>query len=112
MTIIRVMMRRVFELIYAPRVARHVRAIERRYHSFIRKTIESRLRHQPYVESRNRKPLKRPVSFGATWELRFGPDNCFRVFYDIDTQTSHVNILAIGVKEKEKLFIAGEEIEL
>lgn len=62
--------------------------------------------------SKARTVMKRPASFGATWELRFGPDNRFRVFYDIDMQTRRVNILAIGIKEREKLFIAGKEIEL
>jgi hypothetical protein len=31
------------------------------------------------------------------------------VFYEIDLETREVRILAIGIKEREKLFIAGEE---
>lgn len=63
-------------------------------------------------EARNRKPLLRPVSFEANWELRFGPDNRFRAFYSVDLDRREVQILAIGVKRKDRLTIGGEEIEL
>jgi hypothetical protein len=62
----------------------HLKTIERKYHSLIRTTIENELQFEPDVETRNRKPLKRPVTFEAEWELRFGPDNRFRVFYGIN----------------------------
>jgi hypothetical protein len=44
--------------------------------------------------------------------LRFGLDNRFRVFYEIDRESRKVYILAIGVKERNRLFIGGEEVEL
>ena len=50
------------------------------------------------------------VEFGADWELRLGPDNCFRVFYRVDTAAREVDILAIGVKDGNRLFIGGEEV--
>jgi hypothetical protein len=71
--------------------------------------IESQLIHDPDHATRNRKPLKPPSVFGATWELRFGPRNRFRVLYDIDTQNHIVHILAVGVKERNRLFVGGEE---
>jgi LuxR family maltose regulon positive regulatory protein len=43
----------------------------------IRQSIEQQLIHQPGVETRNRKPLQRPASIGADWELRCGPNNRF-----------------------------------
>jgi len=49
---------------------------------------------------------------GADWEIRFGPDNRFRVFYTIEREVREVQILAIGVKRGDKLLIAGQEIEL
>lgn len=101
-----------FEFVYAPHTKKHMRAIERRYFSLIKKAIENQLTYEPDVETRNRKPLKRPVVFQATWEIRFGPDNCFRVFYDVDIDAHEVNILAVGVKERDRLFIAGKEVEL
>jgi hypothetical protein len=59
------------------------------------------------VETRNRKPLQQPVAFEADWEIRFGPDKRFRVLYDVDLERCEVHILAIGVKEKNRLTIAG-----
>jgi hypothetical protein len=46
----------------------------------IRTTLEEQLRFDPDKETRNRKPLQRPVALEATWELRLGPENRFRVF--------------------------------
>jgi hypothetical protein len=61
----------------------HLETIGRKYYSLVRTTIENELQFEPEVETRNRKPLKRPVTFESEWELRFGPDNRFRVFYDL-----------------------------
>ena len=101
-----------FLLIYAPIAKLHLKTIERKYHSLIRTTIENELQFEPDVETRNRKPLKRPVTFEAEWELRFGPDNRFRVFYDINIESHEVYILAIGVKEGNRLFIGGKGVKL
>ena len=101
-----------FVLIYAPLTKLHLKTIERKYYSLIRTTIEDELQFDPGVETRNRKPLKRAVAFEAEWELRFGPDNRFRIFYDINIEFHEVHILAIGVKEGNRLFIGGEEVKL
>lgn len=101
-----------FSLIYAPVVRDHLRIIERKFHALIRQTIIEQLTFEPVAETRNRKPLKRPVDFEATWEIRFGPKNCFRVFYDVELVNRTVTILAIGVKEGSRLRIGGEEIDL
>jgi hypothetical protein len=53
--------------------------------------------------------LKRPISFGAQWELRFGPDNRFRVFYQVAADSREVRVLAVGVKDGNRLLIGGEE---
>ena len=100
-----------FALVYADEVKGHLQAIETKYHSLIRAEIEGQLLFEPQVETRNRKPLKRPISFGADWELRLGPDNRFRVFYQVNAETHEVRILAIGVKDRNQLFIGGEEFE-
>jgi hypothetical protein len=55
--------------------------------------------------------LDQPAPFGASWELRCGPDNRFRVFYEVDAAAREVQILAIGVKERNRLLIAGEEYQ-
>jgi len=101
-----------FRLIYAPIVREHLGAIERKYYSLIQATIEDQLRLEPSIETKNRKPLKRPSIIGGQWELRFGPDNRFRVFYEVDEGAREVHILAIGVKERDRLYIAGKEVDL
>ena len=70
------------------------------------------MRLEPATETRNRKPLRQPAPFEATWELRFGPDNRFRVLYGIDEDDREVQIQAIGVKEGNRLLVGGEEVEL
>jgi hypothetical protein len=104
--------KRSFTIIYAPITHAHLRAIEAKHYALIRTTIEERLSYEPDVTTHNRKPLKRPVFFEATWELRFGPGNQFRAFYDVDRERHVVAILAIGIKRGNRLFIGGEEIHL
>ena len=101
-----------FELIYAPQVKTHLQAIERKYHSLIHRTIETQLQSEPNVETRDRKPLERPVELRADWEIRFGPDNCFRVFYSVEQENRQVFILAIGIKRGNRLIIGREEVNL
>ncbi len=86
--------------------------IESKYHRLVATTIEEQLSHTPATETRNRKPLETPAALGATWELRFGPKNSFRVFYDVNHEEKIVSVLAIGVKEGNQLFIARQEFEL
>jgi hypothetical protein len=107
-----VMAKRIpFALVYADEVKGHLRAIESKYHSLIQSEIEGQLLFEPGVETRNRKPLKRPIAFGADWELRLGPENRFRVFYQFNTEGREVRVLAIGVKDRSRLIIGGEEFE-
>lgn len=101
-----------FEIVYPPIIKQHLRYIEKKYYSLIRQELETQLRFRPDVETRNRKPLKRPVAFGAQWELRFGPGNRFRVFYRIDYDNYQVVILAIGEKVGGRLLIGGTEVEI
>ena len=98
-------------VVYDSEVVAHLKAIERRHHSLIRITIETQLAYEPDVETRNRKPLMRATPFGARWELRFGDDNQFRVFYSLDPRRKVVYILAVGIKLRERLNIGGKEIE-
>ena len=101
-----------FSLDYAPEVYEHLNSIERKYHRLVAETLKEQLSHSPEVKTKNRKPLEEPTSFGATWELRFGPKNSFRVFYEVDHAKKPVTVLAIGVKEGNRLFISGQEFEL
>ena len=104
--------RQPYTLIYARGVTKHLKSIDAKYDRLISATIEEQLRFEPGVETRNRKPLRQPAAFAAQWEIRFGPDNRFRVLYDIDEENCAVQILAIGEKEGNRLLVGGEEVEL
>jgi hypothetical protein len=103
---------RRFTIVYAPITKDHLRELETKYYSLIRDVVHEQLSFEPTTETRNRKPLKRPVLFMATWELRFGPNNRFRVYYDVDLEQAIVAILAIGIKYRNQVMIGGEEIQL
>jgi len=113
-TIILVMMSPLkrYELIYPPIIKQHLKSIESRYYSLIQKSLEVQLQFQPDVETKNRKPLKRPVVYGAKWEIRLGPDNGFRAFYRIEYDKEQVILLAIGEKIGNRLFFGGQEVEI
>lgn len=100
-----------YKLVFDDQTIRQLGAIDRKYHSLVRQTIQEQLRFEPDVETRNRKPLRQPMDFAAGWEIRFGPGNRFRVFYRIDKEAEVVRILAIGVKIGNRLFIGGEEVQ-
>lgn len=101
-----------FDIVYDPRVKGHLGTIERKHHALIRRTIEEQLTYEPQSETRNRRPLLRETEFEADWELRFGPDTRFRVFYTLDPDAARVDVLAIGIKRGSRLFVGGEEIIL
>ena len=71
--------RQPYALIYARGVTKHLKSIDAKYDSLIREKMEEQLLFEPNVETKNRKPLRQPAPFAAQWEIRFGPDNRFRV---------------------------------
>ena len=104
--------RQAYTLAFASAVTKHLRAIDAKYHALIQEKIGEQLRFEPATETTNRKPLRPPALLGATWEVRFGSDNRFRVLYDIDHEARVVQVMAIGEKRRERLFIGGEEVQL
>lgn len=98
-----------FTLTFAPEAIDHLYSIPSKYHGLLRRTINEQLTSTPTQETKNRKPLEQPAPFDATWELRCGPDNQFRVFYDLDLVSQTVAVLAIGVKDRSRLLIGGKE---
>ena len=100
-----------FQIRYTSSALEHLASIERRYHPLVRHAIDERLTHEPLAETRNRKPLRQPSPYGARWELRCGPNNRLRVLYSVDEENSVVVVLAIGIKDRERLLIGGEEMK-
>jgi mRNA-degrading endonuclease RelE of RelBE toxin-antitoxin system len=107
-----------FELVFAKTVRKDLEFIPKKHHNNIQQAIETQLLFEPNLETTNRKPLTTPIQ-NATWELRCGTQNQYRVLYDIrmDAQTEVievlgiVEVLAIGEKRHEKLFIQGREVK-
>jgi mRNA-degrading endonuclease RelE of RelBE toxin-antitoxin system len=83
----------------------HLDEFSAREQRIIVAAIEKQLLHQPDVATRNRKLLREnPL---ACWELRV---EAIRVFYNVEDDK--VLIIALSVKEGNKLFIDGKEYEL
>ena len=98
-----------FELTFAPQAIEHLDRIESKHHGLLRRTIKDQLTVTPTEETRNRKPLEPPAAFDATWELRCGPKNSIRVLYDVDLAAREVWIVAIGIKDRNRLLIGEED---
>lgn len=97
-----------FHIQYSPEAEEHLSGLTARQRGTVFDTVDDQLGHQPTVETKNRKPMRpNPI---APWELRIGK---LRVYYDVEEEPEKiVTILAIGVKERNRVRIAGEEIDL
>jgi hypothetical protein len=105
--------RRPFDVVFDVRTLDHMDTIESKYHSMIRRAIEEQSISEPDTPTRNRKPLLRETAIGATWEMRCGPDNRFRIFYDLHRDERLVIVLAIARKilMRSQLFVGREKFE-
>jgi mRNA-degrading endonuclease RelE of RelBE toxin-antitoxin system len=97
-----------YRIEYSPDAEEHLRFLTARQCAIVLDTVDEQLMHQPTVETRNRKPM-RPNAL-APWELRIGE---LRVYYDVEEAPEQmVYIRAVGIKEANRVRIAGEVIEL
>jgi mRNA-degrading endonuclease RelE of RelBE toxin-antitoxin system len=97
-----------YRIEYSPEVEDHLRALTARQQALVLDTVDKQLKYQPTVETRNRKPMRpNPV---APWELRIG---ILRVYYDVEEEPEPVvYIRAVGVKQRNRVRIGKEVIEL
>lgn len=97
-----------YRIEYSPETEEHFRVLTARQQSMVLDMVERQLQHQPTIETRNRKPMRpNPV---APWELRIGN---LRVYYDVEDEPEHVvYIRAVGIKERNKVKIGKEVINL
>lgn len=85
-----------------------MRALPARQRASCLRAIDIHLSDEPLAETRNRKPM-RPNPL-APWELRVGS---LRIYYEVEeTPEPVVVVLAVGVKERNRVRIGGETIEL
>lgn len=97
-----------YQIVYASVTEEHFRELTARQRSIVLDAVDRQLMHQPSVATRNRKPMREnPIS---EWELRIGN---LRVYYNVeDGERPTVNVLAIGIKRRERIWIGRQEHEL
>ena len=97
-----------YRIEYSPETDAHLRCLTARQRSMVFDAVDERLSHEAAIETRNRKPMRpNPV---APWELRIED---LRVYYDVQEEPEQVvTILAIGIKDRSRIIIGGEEVEL
>ncbi|MBM4459880.1 MAG: type II toxin-antitoxin system RelE/ParE family toxin [Chloroflexi bacterium] len=97
----------MYELEFTPEADEDLSYLRKWEQKQITDAVKSQLEYEPTVETRNRKQLRRnPV---AGWELRVGD---FRVLYNVDEHMLAVEIVAVGVKIGDLLFVRGVRVEL
>lgn len=97
-----------YRIEYSPAAEEHLRVLTARQRAIVFDTVDEQLAHEPGVETRNRKPM-RPNPL-APWELRMGE---LRVYYDIEEKPENVvTVVAVGVKDRDRVVIGGKEIDL
>jgi len=85
-----------------------MRWLTARQQTIVLDAVDRQLLNQPNVETRNRKPMRpNPV---APWELRIGN---LRVYYEVNNDPeSTVVVLAVGIKDRDRVRIGGEPVKL
>jgi mRNA-degrading endonuclease RelE of RelBE toxin-antitoxin system len=97
-----------YRIAYSPETEVHLRFLTARQRVTALDGVDEQLTYQPTVETRNRKPM-RPNPL-APWELRIGN---LRVYYDVEEEPeSVVHIRAVGIKDRNRVRIGKEVIEL
>jgi len=97
----------MFRITFTPEAIEDLRWFIKVDRKSIMEEIETQLRYEPAVETRNRKRL-RPNQL-AEWELRFGG---FRIFFDVEEENRLIQVIAVGYKEGSRLIIRGREYPL
>jgi mRNA-degrading endonuclease RelE of RelBE toxin-antitoxin system len=93
---------------YSPEAEDHLRPLTARQRKTVLDVVDRQLLNQPSIETKNRKPMRpNPI---APWELRIGD---LRVYYDVEEKPEpRVTILAVGVKDRNKVRIGREIVEI
>ena len=99
---------RRYRIRYADAAVRHLSRLTARQRGTVLDVVELKLTHQPTLPTRNRKRLR--DNSVAPWELRIGD---IRVYFDVEeAPEAVVTIRAVGLKERERVLIGGEEVDL
>jgi mRNA-degrading endonuclease RelE of RelBE toxin-antitoxin system len=93
---------------YSPEAEDHLRRLTARQQRIVVDAVDRQLLNEPTSETRNRKPMRpNPI---APWELRIGS---LRVYYEVKEHPNpRVMILAVGVKERNRVRIGKDIVQL
>jgi mRNA-degrading endonuclease RelE of RelBE toxin-antitoxin system len=98
-----------YEIQFAEEVDAHLEVLTSGQKARVFDAIERQLAHEPALKTKNRKPMDPDRrTFVAPWELRIGE---LRVYYAVKSVPKRVIVVAIGVKVRERVLIAGKEVE-
>jgi mRNA-degrading endonuclease RelE of RelBE toxin-antitoxin system len=97
-----------YRIDYSPEAVDHLAGLTARQSATVLDVVVRQLSHEPARATRNRKVLRaNPV---APWELRIG---ALRVYYELREDPAPVVVVkGVGIKERDRVRIGGEEIEL
>ncbi len=95
-----------YKIVYTTFAKANVKGLPANDRARLLDVVDARLTHQAEVEDTNRKRM-RDNEYGIQWELRVGD---LRAFYNIEGST--VNILYIGVKRGNKVYVEGKELKI
>lgn len=98
-----------YEIEYSWDAERHIKRLPARWRKTIKAKAETKLKYEPSIQTRNRKPLRQPNALNVDWELRLQP---YRVYYNVDKGARVVEVVAVGYKPGNDVFIDGVRIEL
>ena len=95
---------------FSDEAADHVGALTARQRATLLDSAARQLSHQPTLETRHRKRMQPGrEGFVAPWELRVGD---LRLYYEThETPQRLVLVVAVGVKVRNRLRVAGREYE-
>ena len=93
----------MYDVEFTPEVIEDLKSFRKFEQQTIISGIDTQLRHEPTVETRNRFRM-RPNDV-AEWELRIGK---YRVFYNVENDVQIVSIEVVGFK----LFVRGKRRDL
>jgi mRNA-degrading endonuclease RelE of RelBE toxin-antitoxin system len=96
-----------YRIEFTPEADDHFAKLTARDRSILADAIERQLVHQPGVATRNRGPMEpNPV---AQYRLRVGE---MAVYYDVGGAERVVKVKAIGIKDRDRVFVGAKEIKL
>jgi mRNA-degrading endonuclease RelE of RelBE toxin-antitoxin system len=97
-----------YRIEYDPAAEDHLARLGAKDEATVLDVVVRQLTHEPETPARNRKRM-RPNAL-APWELRIG---ALRVYYEVTgTPEKLVTVRAVGIKDRARLTIGGEEIDL